>query len=49
MNKSQEKKGVFLRFLKVAGKLFITTVSKENFEKSDDETMVYFNNKVLNV
>ena len=29
----QEKKAVFLRFLKVAGIKGITTVSKENFEK----------------
>ena len=30
---AQEKKAVFLRFLKVAGKLFITTVSKKNVQK----------------
>ena len=39
----------FFKVFKVAGKIFITTVSKENFEKSDDETMVDFNNKFLNV
>ena len=31
------KKGVFLRFLKVAGKIFITTVSKKNFQKKSDD------------
>ena len=45
---SQEKKGVFLRFLKVAGKIFITTVSKKNFQKKVTTTMVDFNNKFLN-
>ena len=43
------KKMRFFKVFKVAGKIFITTVSKENFEKSDDETMVDFNNKFLNV
>ena len=46
--RSQEKKGVFLRFLKVAGKIFITTVSKKNFQKKVTTTMVDFNNKFLN-
>ena len=45
---SQEKKPVFLRFLKVAGKLFITTVSKKNVQKKVTTTMVDFNNKFLN-
>ena len=45
---SQEKKPVFLRFLKVAGKLFITTVSKKNVKKKVTTTMVDFNNKFLN-
>ena len=34
---STGKKGVFLRFLKVAGKIFITTVSKKNFQKKSDD------------
>ena len=43
------KKRRFLKDFKVAGKKCITTVSKENNrKKSDDETMVDFNNKVLN-
>ena len=33
----QEKKAVFLRFLKVAGILFITTVSKKNVQKKSDD------------
>ena len=45
---AQEKKGVFLRFLKVAGTIFITTVSKKNVRKKVSTTMVDFNNKVLN-
>jgi hypothetical protein len=48
LDKPQEKKAVLLRFLKVAGKIFITTVSKENFEKKVTTTMVDFKNKVLN-
>ena len=36
------KKRRFFKVFKVAGKIFITTVSKENFEKSEDETMVEF-------
>ena len=42
------KKGVFLRFSKVAGKIFITTVSKKNVRKKVSTTMVDFNNKVIN-
>ena len=34
---SQGKKAVFLRFLKVAGKLFITTVSKKKCSKKSDD------------
>ena len=45
---TQEKKGDFLRFLKVAGTIFITTVSKKNFQKKVTTTMVDFNNKVPN-
>ena len=30
---AQEKKGDFLRFLKVAGTIFMTTVSKKNGKK----------------
>ena len=34
---TQEKKAVFLRFSKVAGKKCITTVSKENSKKKYDD------------
>ena len=44
----QEKKAVFLRFFKVPGTIFITTVSKKNVWKKVSTTMVDFNNKVLN-
>ena len=43
------KKSRFLRFLKVAGTIFMTTVSKKNGKKKVATTMVDFNNKVLNV
>ena len=39
---AQEKKAVFLRFLKEPGKIFITTVSKKNFQKKVTTTMVDF-------
>ena len=34
---SQEKKAVFLRFFKVPGTIFITTVSKKNVKKKGDD------------
>ena len=37
MSHSQEKKPVFLRFSKVAGKIFITTVSKKNVQKKSGD------------
>ena len=35
----------FFKVFKVAGKIFITTVSKENFEKKVTTTMVEFHPK----
>ena len=45
-NLHREKKVVFLRFLKVAGKLFITTVSKKNCSKKSDDDNVGFQQQV---
>ena len=45
---STGKKTRFFKVFKVAGKTCITTVSKKSSKKSDDESMVDFNNKVLN-
>ena len=44
----QEKKAVFLRFFKVPGTIFITTVSKKNVKKKVTTTMANFKRKVLN-
>ena len=51
-HQSQEKKAVFLRFFKVPGIKYITTVKlkikKKRVNKEVQMTMVNFNNKVLN-
>ena len=36
-NETQEKKAVFLRFFKVPGTIFITTVSKKTLKKKGDD------------